>query len=962
METVKPIVIEKKSQEQTPSDFDFLRQKGLELLQQLSGQTWTDYNTHDPGVTMLEQLCFAITDLAYRTNFPIEDLLTDIHGNINRQDNSFFTKEQILTTNPVTINDFRKAILDEVEELDNVWIKPVKSAYSSHYAKGLYRITVQVNKATANAIARQTVLEEDIREKVRAAFLSKRNLCEDCVRDIIMLKPQRIYLQSEVLIKEHAIAEEVLAKIYSTLETELNKPVNRFTEKELLEKGLNIEQIYAGPLLKNGFIPDSELRPLKKNIDPSELIKVISQVEGVLYVRNISINSEENQVVGKPFELNENSFPILDIDLDKPGIKLLDDKYLLAIKKPLFETILKKLQGLSKKKLNTAFNTEHHKTIAMGRYRAVDEYYSIQNYFPLIYGLSAEGISPSETENKKARARQLKAYLLFFEQILANYLSQLANIGHLFSTSLEEKKAHSYYFQPLYDVPRIKEILKPYTDNAFFYKSWEQFTRDPDNPYMTTLKKAQESPEVYRERKNRFLDHLLARFNKKVSTYPVLFYYSTYGNSQTGNRISRELKWKASLLRNFATIFHDRIKAYDYTRGHSDISGFEKKISTLLYIQNHQKKPLANVFDTGTIALVAETKPLQQQTQRPYDADQVAHVAWAGEDLPVFIGADEIVQMSEMGRLVAGGINQNEAFIFRHQSQKILVHGINVNNYRIGPDINNERDFVIIYKEPDAELWKTISRHPTKAGAARALQRLILFLKKLSIQSEGFHVMENILLRPELRQEAFGFKFYQSGRQAIMGNNSYVSFYEREKHIRRIVAATKGEKNKTGAPVSFKVNLTFGKAGSAYTVASDELLQKAGELPEVKSLVAQLETFKTNKTHFFPRFEMCVKLSDNTVLKEDFFNGRMTVALPKWPARFQSHDFKAFAEDLFMANVPAHVRVKFMWLSVSEMKKFESIYFEWLDLFKNKASYEERNRLSEKMIHFIKDEAFIIKE
>jgi hypothetical protein len=30
---------------------------------------WSDYNVHDPGITLLELLCYGITDIAHRTTF-----------------------------------------------------------------------------------------------------------------------------------------------------------------------------------------------------------------------------------------------------------------------------------------------------------------------------------------------------------------------------------------------------------------------------------------------------------------------------------------------------------------------------------------------------------------------------------------------------------------------------------------------------------------------------------------------------------------------------------------------------------------------------------------------------------------------------------------------------------------------------------------------------------------------------
>ena len=48
-------------------DFYRLRREGIGFIEQMGSARWTDYNTHDPGITTLEALCYAITDLAYRT-------------------------------------------------------------------------------------------------------------------------------------------------------------------------------------------------------------------------------------------------------------------------------------------------------------------------------------------------------------------------------------------------------------------------------------------------------------------------------------------------------------------------------------------------------------------------------------------------------------------------------------------------------------------------------------------------------------------------------------------------------------------------------------------------------------------------------------------------------------------------------------------------------------------------------
>ena len=71
----KSITIQKNRSLSESSDYGLLRQKGMEYIEKLGSRLWTDYNIHDPGITMLEALCYALTDLGFRTSLDIKDLL-----------------------------------------------------------------------------------------------------------------------------------------------------------------------------------------------------------------------------------------------------------------------------------------------------------------------------------------------------------------------------------------------------------------------------------------------------------------------------------------------------------------------------------------------------------------------------------------------------------------------------------------------------------------------------------------------------------------------------------------------------------------------------------------------------------------------------------------------------------------------------------------------------------------------
>lgn len=105
-------------------NFSGLREKALAYIQQISSANWTDHNVHDPGITIMEAICYALSDVGFRMNFPMQDLLVDESGNLSKD--SFYYAQDILPCHPVTINDFRKILID-LPLIKNAWITPVLS-------------------------------------------------------------------------------------------------------------------------------------------------------------------------------------------------------------------------------------------------------------------------------------------------------------------------------------------------------------------------------------------------------------------------------------------------------------------------------------------------------------------------------------------------------------------------------------------------------------------------------------------------------------------------------------------------------------------------------------------------------------------------------------------------------------------------------------------------------------------
>lgn len=150
-------------------NFTELRAKALAYIQQSGTAHWTDHNVHDPGITIMEAICYALGDVGFRMNFPIQDLLTDSIG--NPAPNTYYLPAEILPNHAVTINDFRKLILD-LPTVKNAWFWPltpsetgIKPDYEAMYVDikgGKLLLKHQVEALAIPASDKAVILSEKI--------------------------------------------------------------------------------------------------------------------------------------------------------------------------------------------------------------------------------------------------------------------------------------------------------------------------------------------------------------------------------------------------------------------------------------------------------------------------------------------------------------------------------------------------------------------------------------------------------------------------------------------------------------------------------------------------------------------------------------------------------------------------------------------------------------------------------
>ncbi len=514
---------------------------GIARAQALSSDLWTDYNEHDPGVTVLQALCFALTDLGYRTAHPIEDILASSARTqrVSFDEQPLFTGDKILSCAPYTANDYRKLIYDRVRGVKNVWLEPVDDDPTG--VTGVFDVLVQTFPMPAS--------EEDptdplgrtgaaIVEKVRGLLHRQRNLGQD-FRCVEVLKPRELTLGAEIEIEAETDAEDLVAEVLYSVDRGLNPPPHVHDIDIALQRGVAPDRLFQGQSLKLGAIDEDSLAPLRSDAPFEQVMQIMLSVEGVLQARILELSLEPNGANGQDAVITVPAVPrnkdaVKDIRVLRGGKEVqVDAERVLSSwghkeQKRRWDVIYGK-----KRMADVAYR---HVPLGNSR-RQLSRYRSIQHFFPAVYGIGRYGLGQGATaivsglddrelglKHRQAEALQFKAYLLFFEQLLANYLAQLNDTARLFSFKRLDR---TYAYQELAhpedgrdadddDPPHIAPIL-----GKCISKAERNGTSDDGTdhawfaPYKEGIKSDAEAHDQVLDRRERALNHLLARFNER---------------------------------------------------------------------------------------------------------------------------------------------------------------------------------------------------------------------------------------------------------------------------------------------------------------------------------------------------------------------------------------------------------------------------------------------------------------
>lgn len=909
----KSPTITKAKPESKAVDYTALYREGIEWAQRYSGALWTDYNLHDPGATLLEYLCFGLTDVGYRCGFPVTDLLYARNGqSIQWADNAFFSIDNILPCAPLTKDDYRRLILDHlVGQVDNVWVTSAKN--NKEGFKGLYDIFVQIAPVDKDRQKQAQIVVQAVRD----LYNINRNLSED-LDQVHILRQEDIDLEATISIEGDASAEQVLADMAYRIETFLAPKPKLYDVETLKEEGREVNDILDGPKPKNGFTKPNELLRFALSLRVSQMKDNIVSVPGVVGVSRFLVKIKSVPQRDDDIALPLNTYFVLGTDIFSPdsAVRFLRNGREVKPNRAEARQLLLVHRAKNLRRFGHPVDLRKSTPLSEKNLADVANYFSIQRFFPAVYGIGSYGL-PSDAGNlRQAQAKQLKGYVAIFEVMLAGYLKQLTQLRDLFSTGKETEFVRpdmvsssrlvglptqcapepTYFAQFPFDIPDIAPLLD-------FPDMGDGETLGASaNQYLAKLA-AQGGRDL--ERRNAFMSHLLARF---AETFDADLLSRLSKDVEDGDRLRRDLlEAKSRILREYDALSRDRGLGFNYAEsGHikgkntpwgvswasKNVPTLKKNICYRLNLPYFEDRGLTDFF--------------------PFDG-------FGTQPLPKQAVPEQAVAISLRSLLRDGRSRSNYA-----------VHETEGGGYEV------------CFGE-DKRTSKSLFQAETQEGAEQKLALFLEHLEAFQNNSNGFFIVEHLLLRP----------FYTKGAKLVLTvelsslktpftleSPEYMDAQALDILAREVLLLASKTANFEVRNIDKLYSIVL-KTGEKDLMVSRARCTTGKEAEAiVRSLVNKIQEAVGNPDLF--KINDLLSSEEETIkgldVPHEFYAHRLSVVAPNWADIFGDKGARQNFQDLVRELAPAHLHLDFHWLNWGEMKSFEAGYMRWMHEKSNPAA------------------------
>jgi hypothetical protein len=411
--------------------------------------------------------------------------------------------------------------------------------------------------------------QEALKESVRSCFRDARNLCED-LHEVEVLEEVPIRVLGRIEVSEVAHADELLLEILEQIHDYISPASHFHSLQEMQSKGYFLEHIMEGPRLEHGYLDDAELAEMdiRKEFRVSDIVHIIMDIDGVEAVRDLSLKADHSSVTSSPsakwvLRLGESMCGHLDeVFTILEGLEIVQNGQVYLIDgKAFIDRFRQRIKDQYDRK-QIRVEADLVRAPISGRDRNVSAYQSIVDQFPELYGIGKAGLPAGSTPKRRAQAKQLKAYLSFFDQLLSDSFARLGKAVQLLDVA-DVEKGDVRFGQSLEGVlPGFEELI------------------DADH-YNEQL----EQQGLILDREKRLLHHLLARFGEYFTDFDL----SLFDQAESTH--------PQEFLRDYPELSYGRYQAADYGKDSpfNKVSMLEKRLVFLLGLAKEKPNQLASL-------------------------------------------------------------------------------------------------------------------------------------------------------------------------------------------------------------------------------------------------------------------------------------------------------------------------------------------------------------------------------
>ena len=534
--------------------FDTLWQQASSLIDTLSGTPWSNRGDQDPGVTLLQAVTYNVSDLSYRHALSLNDLLTTDSQELFPQE---FGPQQMLTCAPVTIEDYRRALLDmhsselrpeavssgflfnnaqlvkeEENERPRWWYDTDQRVYTTIEPpadnKQFKKLTLSGNYWLYLWPSRYLQQNPDgisyaeIEKKLKTFFNHYRNIGENVSR---VLWPLAAVFSPRLTITLNDDIDNparVAADIFNVLESALFPAHERATIDTLRQQGWQNEDIYEGPALQHGWqisLPASpDVHTFTISLAP--VIQQLLAIDGIKTINHLSVDNLPAHI--QKVEGDDWSWKV-DYDY-YPQLWGADPLTLLSSAESPLQLIAKGgiTVTLNREDIVNALTPEPlvenpQPTMPAGDRRDLTPYTPVATRLPACYH------SQEYPDEADSSARPLHQFLLPIDQLLADACANLGLLPKLLSFNQRDSTIRGTQWP--YDPQSVSQAFhEAYAQQLQQLKQREVAIFPDDNP---------ESLDNF-TREIAIIRYLLSYFGSENAARPLTLQYDDFLASQRG--------------------------------------------------------------------------------------------------------------------------------------------------------------------------------------------------------------------------------------------------------------------------------------------------------------------------------------------------------------------------------------------------------------------------------------------